>query len=135
MTTRAAPLLALALGLAAAAPLPSAAAPAPTPSRNVGACFPASEVASFAVVDDRTVNILVGVREVYQLKLFAPCFDVDWADAIGLRAFGGDWICESANSGAELFSRSSTVRNRCPVTSVRKLTPDQVSALPRGERP
>ena len=126
--------LALALGLAAgASSLPAAtAAPANTPR----ACFWGHNVDNFAATsDERTVNLRVGVRDVYALTLFAPCIDISWSHHIALRAHGSDWICEGANVDAEIITRSAIGPQRCQVTSVRKLSPAEIAALPKNARP
>src|SRR5690242_5475894 len=75
----AAAVLALSLGVAAA---PSAtSAPRGAGQRD---CFWANNVNGFASQDDRTVNLRVGVREVYQLELWTSCTDVDFAQHVRL---------------------------------------------------
>ena len=122
--------LALTAG-AASLPVTTAAAPS-TPS----ACFWGHNVDNFAAgSDEKTVNLRVGVRDVYQLSLFAPCIDIDWAHHIALRSRGSDWICEGNNVDAEILSPSAIGHQRCLVTSVRKLSPAEIAALPKSERP
>ncbi|MFI4934382.1 MAG: DUF6491 family protein [Caulobacterales bacterium] len=105
------------------------------PAKAGGSCFWARNVENFASVDDRTVNLRVGSRDIYQLKLFAPCIDVDWAQHIGLRSRGSDFICEGANVDAEILSPSPIGHQRCQVTSVHKLSADEVAALPKRAQP
>ncbi len=99
------------------------------------ACFYARQVDGFSAADDRTVYLRANVRDIYELKLFAPCIDIDWAQHIALRSHGSDWICEGNNVDYEVISPSPIGRQRCEVTSVRRLTPDQVAALPKKDRP
>jgi hypothetical protein len=137
MPTRTSIRLSLALALtltagAASVPTIIAAQPAkPAPA----ACFWARNIDNFNAPDDRTVNLRVGVHDVYQLKLFSSCIDVDWDQRIALRAHGSDWICEGDNVDDEIDAHSAMGPQRCPVTSVRKLTPEQVAALPKRDRP
>ena len=103
------------------------------PSRH--ACFHGSQADGFASVDDQTVNLRVGVRDVYQLKLFAPCPDLDWNQSMALRSRGGSWICEGNGLDIDIFTASPIGPQRCPVTTVRKLTAAEITALPPKQRP
>ncbi len=118
----------------------SAASAAETPARPPAqarhdACFYGSQASGFAAVGDRAVNIRVGVKDVYQLTLFSPCLDIDWTQHIALRAHSGNWICEGNGLDYEIITPSPIGRQRCQVTGVRKLTPAEIAALPKRERP
>jgi len=127
--------LAAALLLALAAVGGSCAADSKGPRSNTNRqCFYANNVSGFAAQSDRIVNVRVGVRDIYQFELFAPCPDVRWNQALGLRTRGGsNFICSGLD--AEIISRTPIGPQRCPVTNIRRLTPQEVSALPRGARP
>jgi hypothetical protein len=129
--------LATAAAIAALTPalsLPSlSAAKAPVPPR---ACFYARNVDGFNAPNDRTVYLRVGTRDVYEARLFAPCTDIDWNQRIALRTRGSDWVCEGSGAlNAEIFSHSPIGPQRCPVTSIRKLSPAEVAAMPKKYRP
>ena len=128
-----APLAALAslalAGCAAGARLNADAGPA-TGGRQ---CFWANNVTGFRAVDDRTVNLRVGVREVYRLDLIGPCPDVDWASQIAIQSRGGSSICTGLD--AVLIAPTSIGPQRCQVRTVRRLTPEEVAALPDAARP
>ena len=47
-------------------------------------CFWGRNADNFTSPDDRTVYLRVGVRQVYELKLFSPCIDIDWSQHIAL---------------------------------------------------
>lgn len=111
---------------------PALAQPKPKTS---SACFHGSSADGFSAANDRTVYVRAGVRDVYELKLFAPCFDVNWAQHIALRSRSSDFICEGTNVDYEVISPSPLGRQRCQVTSVRKLTEAEVAALPKKDRP
>jgi hypothetical protein len=105
------------------------------PARS-NACFYARNVDSFAAVDDTTVNLRVSVGEIFQLKLFAPCTDLDFSQRIGLRSRGASaFVCEGRANDIELTTRSPAGPSRCLVTWVRKLSADEIAALPRRQRP
>lgn len=131
----AAPLAAL-VALAAAPRLADARSPVqpdqakPKPAKQ---CFWTRNANGFAAPDERTLNVRVGVRDVYQFEMFGRCDDVDWANRIAVRSRGGSHICEGID--AEIISPTTLGPRRCPVKTVRKLTPAEVAALPKRSRP
>lgn len=124
--------LSAAVALAAATPLSSTMA---APHRHAASCFWTRSVDSFRSIDNQTVYVRVSGRDVYELKLFAPCQDVDWAHHIGLRSRGSSNVCEGKPTTLEIYVRSIANRQRCPVDSVRHLSPEEVRALPAAARP
>lgn len=96
-------------------------------------CFSASSVSGFSAVDDRTVNLRVGVKDVYQLELFSPCGDIDWSNRIAIQARNGSWICSGMD--ATVIAPSALGPQRCLVRNVRKLSPEEVAALPGKAKP
>ena len=128
----------IALAVAAAALITTAAPVAaksplePRPASR-GQCFWTHQVNGFASNDDRVVNIRVGVRDVYQFEMFGPCPDIDWNQRIALVSRGGSNICTGMD--AEVITRTAIGPQRCPVRSVRKLTPEEIAALPKRARP
>jgi hypothetical protein len=129
--------LAAALGvLALAISAPGAVAKAPqegAAARPERQCFRASQVYGFASADEKTVNLRVGVRDVYQFEMYGRCHDVDWAQRIAIVSRGSSWICRGLD--AELITPSPIGPQRCHVKNMRKLTPEEVKALPRLGRP
>jgi hypothetical protein len=96
-------------------------------------CFWTNQVNSFASNDDRIVNVRVGVRDVYQMEMFGRCTDVDWSNKIALVSRGGSHICTGMD--AEIIAPSPIGPQRCAVSKIHKLTPEEVKALPKHARP
>jgi len=96
-------------------------------------CFWTRQVNSFASNDNRIVNIRVGVKDVYQMEMFGRCNDVDWSNKIALVSRGSSYICTGMD--AEIISPSPIGPQRCPVSKIHKLTPEEVKALPKHARP
>jgi len=127
--------------LALAAPLAAlmmtttalAADAAAAPEKPKRQCFWANQVNSFAAVDENTVNLRVGVRDVYQLEMLGPCHDIDWSNAIGIRSRGSSYICSGLD--VELIAQSTIGDGRCQVKTMRKLTPTEIAALPKRGKP
>lgn len=121
-----------ALGLA----VPQAAtaqAPAESKAKPKRQCFWTSQVNNFAAQDDRVVNVRVGVKDVYRLEIFGTCPEIDWTQKIALVSRPGSTICTGLD--AELIVPSAIGPQRCPVRTVRKLTPAEVAALPPKAKP
>jgi hypothetical protein len=129
---RAAPLAALAALVAAPVLAKSPVEPQAKAARQ---CFYSRNVDSFAAPDENTVNIRVGVKDYYQLQMFAPCHDVDWNQHIALISRGGSWICTGNGLDAEIVTHSPIGPQKCQVRAIRKLTPAEVAALPKGAKP
>lgn len=122
-----------AVALTASAEPPPPAAPAPHYGQS---CFWQREVVNFAAHDDSAIYVRIGVNRIYELKMFGNCFNLSWLHHIGLRTFSGGNICEGRTPNVDVFTRDvATGPQRCPVTSVRKLTPEEVAALPKDARP
>jgi hypothetical protein len=112
-------------------------APSATPATTGHACFWRQDVTNFNAINDTTIYLRVGVSQVWQLNLFGNCFDLTWLHHIGLQSFPGDnSICEGETPGLNIITRGLAIgRQQCPVTSVRKLTPAEVAAIPKAARP
>lgn len=108
-------------------------APAQAAAPEKRACFHASNVNGFRASDDRTVYLRVGVRDVYRLDLMSPCADVNWSERIGIVHRGSPWICSGLD--AEIVAPSPIGPHACPVQTLRKLTPAELAALPKKDRP
>lgn len=127
---------AVAMGLAAlslAAP-PAAIAESPkAPEKPKRQCFWAHQVNNFAAESDEVVNVRVGVRDVYRLEIFGTCPEIDWTQKIAIVSRGGSTICSGLD--AEIITPSSLGPQRCTVRNVRKLSDDEVKALPAKAKP
>ncbi|MES2896191.1 MAG: DUF6491 family protein [Pseudomonadota bacterium] len=96
-------------------------------------CFNARNVSNFSAVDDRTVNLRVGVKDVYRLDLFGPCHDIDWEHEIAIQSRGSSWICSGLD--ATIITRSPIGPQRCAVRAIRKLSLAEIAALPPRDKP
>jgi hypothetical protein len=96
-------------------------------------CFTSRDVTGFNALDDRTVNLRVGVRDVYRLELFGACPEIDWTNEIAIQARGGSWICSGMD--AVIIAPSTIGPQRCMVRSIRKLEPAEVEALSDKDKP
>jgi len=121
--------------LSASAAVPAAAAP-----QGGGAgrsCFWSRNISSWTEAGDRTVNFRVGVNDFYQLQLVNDCPDLRFAEAIGLETRGGsNFICSGLDVNVIVpRSVTHTIPQRCMGSSIRKLSPEEVAALPPKQKP
>jgi hypothetical protein len=102
-------------------------------AQNGRSCFYARNISSWASQDDTTLNLRVNVNDYYQLKLLGPCPNLRWVEAIGIEHRGTDWICSGLD--AVVLARGPGGPPRCPAVSVRKLSKEEVAALPPKAKP
>jgi hypothetical protein len=121
--------LALAAGASAIA---SDETPAPTaspPARR--ACFFQQQINGWRESRTRGEDVVylnVGAHDVYRLETFGHCDGIDEAHSIGVQTWGGgDAICEGLD--ITLIVDSAIGPQRCPVSKITRLTPDEVKAL------
>ena len=96
-------------------------------------CFYSRNISSWRASGDQTVYLRVGVRDTYRLDLMTRCTDINWNEKIGIQSRGSSWICSGLD--AEIISPTSIGPQRCPVQTLRKLTPQEAAALPKKDRP
>jgi hypothetical protein len=120
--------------LAALAIAMTAAAAAAAPPATHNQCFVRRNINGFSAPNDRTVYIRVGVSDVWRLDLMTDCTGLSFRNAFGLEARPARaWICSPLD--ATVIVRQTGISQRCPVSAMRKLTPDEIAALPRRDRP
>lgn len=98
-----------------------------TASAPPRSCFSANNVNNYSPVDARTVNISVGVKDVYRLDLASRCPDVDWTTRIVLAPRNGSTVCSGRE--ATLTIQGPFGHQRCNVRAVTKLSPEEIAAL------
>jgi len=109
--------------------------PAPTAPKTQQTCFWAHNVNGFNAPNDKTVYIRVGVSEIYRLDLMSECPGLTFKQDIGLERepSGDSFICNPLQ--ATVVYRDTGIPQRCPVTAIHKLSPDEAAALPKKYRP
>ena len=97
-------------------------------------CLYVHNINGFNAPNDRTIYVRVGVSDVWRMDLMTDCVGLTFKQGFRLRSVGGDpWICEPIQ--AEVSIRDVGLAQRCPVTGLHKLTPDEIAALPNRSRP
>lgn len=98
------------------------------------ACFFKNQMNGWKEVGDRQVNIRVSVRDVYVIELASPCWNLKWSQSLGIEARGQSSICTGDTVDVIVPDRT-TGPDRCWGRVTRKLTPEEVAALPPKQRP
>lgn len=128
------PALLAAAVIAAATAAQAQPAPAKPPAGNPRQCFLSSDVNGFNAPDDHTVYIRVGVNQIWRLDLMTDCLNLTFRQSLGLESTPADpWICSPLD--AQIIYRETGIPERCPVTALHKLTPQEAAALPKKDRP
>ena len=112
--------------------------PAAAQSSNRSCFWPRNARNFRSSTDDRTVFVRTNARDVWALEFFAPCQGVSWAHRAQVRVRGGGGtVCEGRANAVDVHvpAWGSTRRQRCSVSNVRKLSTDEIAALPRSARP
>ena len=89
------------------AALPAAAQTAPRPPQQ---CFSTRDIRNVAAVDDFTVNLRVGAREVFQAKTASVCPDVGFGPALAYRSYSSRICSETDMTCGSLAKRLWTMR-------------------------
>lgn len=126
--------LALAAGASAlASDGPSTPAAHPPAKR---ACFFSHQINGWRESANRRENVVyldVNAHDVYRLDTFGPCQGIDEALTIGVETRGGGTsICDGLD--VTLITHSGIGPNRCPVSKITKLTPEEIKALAASKR-
>jgi hypothetical protein len=114
-------------------PVPAGTEPGPDAAKPARACFFNRDVRGFAAPDDKTLYLRVRSKDVYRLDLKGRCPDLDWETRIGLDSHGSNSICAPIDVDVQV--RGPIGVSRCPVSAITRLTPEEVTALPRKSRP
>jgi hypothetical protein len=125
------------LGLAALVLATSglAAAPASAQPQTPRQCLYVRNINGFNAPNDHTIYVRgSSADDIWRLDLMTDCIGLSFKQAFRLESAGGDpWICDAIQ--AQVSIRDTGIRQRCPVTAMHKLSSDELSALPRHDRP
>ena len=122
--------------LGAAAPAPSS---GPAPAATAGdACFSPRGVINYSTPEISSVLVRIGKGgDVFELTFASPCPDVDWTDGFVVRG-GAHEVCEGKDQDLMVIPNHTSdtgLADRCTIRDVRRLSADEVAALPGRARP
>ena len=104
-------------------------------SASAQQCFRPHDIQGFTTAnDDRTVYFRVGGSRVFELRTVNVCPELANRNNIELNAAGSaSTICTPIE--AELRVRTAGISVMCPIESLHRLNPAELSALPKTLRP
>jgi hypothetical protein len=89
-------------------------------------CFRPQDVNGFNPQGDDVVYLRVGANDIYRAEILGTCPDIDFSHRVAIRSHGTNWICQGLD--AEFFVPGPLGVDRCPITSLRKLSDAEVQA-------
>jgi hypothetical protein len=126
------------LAFAAAILASAGSADAAGPNNAKGSqCFRSESYQDFRAVNDHAFNIRVNVNDYYRIELEGACPTLTDPDAVLItRVRGSDLICGPLDWDLRVReSGPGGIAVGCIVKSQRKLTPEEVAAIPPKEKP
>lgn len=135
--------LAVATAVAACAPVTPSAPGAPGAATQAEAasarpCFYSSQIRNFRADRNQRIYVRTGRDEVFELVTTGACLDIDSAIGIALvQRFGAgsDRLCPSDQVNVVISHPSPIHAGPCLARVERRLTAEQVAALPDRARP
>ena len=113
-----------------AAPPAAQAQPGRDPARQ---CFYTNSINGYSAQDDHTILIRVG-RDIYRAGLMNDCPGLTFRHTLVLKtATGGGSVCGALDLDVGFTDHGIT--ERCPVSDLRRLSPEEVSAIPKKYLP
>ncbi len=129
------PSLGLALAALAAASAPLVAVPAGAQQR---ACFRTNDWRGASAGGPRDLYIRVNISDIWHLAMAQDCPGARFPGPVSLSdvvSGGTNQICSGADLQITVRPRGGGNSTACIVTSINKLTPDEVKALPKKAIP
>ncbi len=106
------------------------AAPDSLPSNQ---CFRTSDIENSVQVSETRLNILTRDRRYIRVETNGRCFYPPFIDPYVLRVEGSDLICSPIDM--DLSAGPPGFRTPCIVSKLTQLTPSEVAAMPKKEKP
>ena len=88
-------------------------------------CFRANELYGYSHEADGMVRIRTSGDRWFEMRLNRGCPDFSWIAQIGIRPVESQWLCEGRSD--ELIAPSPAGLDRCYVSDIRRVAPEQAS--------
>jgi hypothetical protein len=75
------------------------------------------------------------VSQIFRLDLMTNCLDLTFRQGIGLEDQPANAFICSPLEATVVYRDYGGIPERCPVKAIHKLTPDEIAALPKKDRP
>ncbi len=122
-----------AAGVAAIIGAASLAAPPAAQAQPGRQCFYTNSINGYSAQDDHTILIRVG-RDIYRAGLMSDCPGLTFRHTLVLKtATGSGSVCGALDLDVGFTDHGIT--EKCPVSDLRRLSPEEVSAIPKKYLP
>jgi|LakMenEpi03Aug12_release.lakeMendotaPanAssembly.Ray.scaffolds.fasta_scaffold211148_1 hypothetical protein len=120
---------------AAAAPAASPAPPAAVSRHEAPACFYANQWQGWRALDARAMLIRVNMHEIWRVEFAQECRAMLAPGVHWISKFrDGDLVCSPIDLDLTVADTTG-FREPCIVTGLKKLTPDEITRIPRTNLP
>lgn len=98
-------------------------------------CFLSSDVSGWREAKPNHINLRTQRGDYYQAVLYPTCPNIDFNNQIAIVTRTSEWVC--VGDDAELVAPKGfgAGPDRCRIDDIRKLTSEEVAAIPNGEKP
>lgn len=122
-----------AAALSACAPVNTSTAPGANQRSDARTCFRTMNVRNFRAPDFQTLYVRSSRKDVFEIQTYGACRDLDTAVAIELRPLDGfNSLCTSDFATLNVLTPS---RSTCRVQVTKRLSDEELAALPARDRP
>jgi hypothetical protein len=85
--------------------------------------------------DEKTMYIRVSGNRFYRLDLANRCSELSWPDPLMVNKFRGTTICSPLDWDMRISRRDGGAPTPCMVKTMTRLSPAEVAALPKKQKP
>jgi hypothetical protein len=108
------------------------------PNARPSACFRSSQFQGFRPAGNKAMIVRVNISDFYRVEFAQACPEINYpaAHLVTVNRGGSDMICSGIDWDLKIAqSGPGGFATPCIVSSQRKLSKDEVAALPKGQKP
>jgi hypothetical protein len=98
-------------------------------------CFFTSQLDNWRAAGDRTIYIKTRANRYYRLDMGARCPALTFPSPIMVNKFRGSSICSPLDWDIRISQGPGSIAMGCTVSKMTRLTPAEVAAIPKGQKP
>jgi hypothetical protein len=121
--------------LAGAVLLPVAADAQPPAQAPKNECFFTSQLDNWRAAGDRAIIIKTRANRYYRLDMGARCPALTFPNPVMVNRFRGASICSPLDWDIRISQGPGSIAMSCTVSKMTRLSPAEVAALPKGQKP
>ena len=98
-------------------------------------CFLTSQLDNWRAAGDRTIYIKTRANRYYRLDMSARCPALTFPSPVMVNTFRGSSICSPLDWDIRISQGPGSIAMSCTVSKMTRLSPAEVAALPKGQKP